>query len=271
MISNSANYQSVYSDSGLLTLTVGEFFDLPIYYNASDPELSGLTLNIHYNSSVFDLLGYTSYAVVPISNIGVFADTQDLDSDPLTDKFVEFIWGTFNNSFPNISLPAKIADVRIKPLASSNVLSGNIRFTATETAIGYDFAKEDVAILVDSNAPATDTDTGTAGSITGNGPFNEGVTLTAGTISGDPDGNGTITAYQWFKDGNAITDATTSTYDVPADGAGTYKVAITYTDGQGFIATVDSADQVVSAISNGNGQQRQRNSWSHHIFQFRCL
>ncbi|QNI46333.1 hemolysin-type calcium-binding repeat family protein [Synechococcus sp. WH 8101] len=76
---------------------------------------------------------------------------------------------------------------------------------------------------------------------------------TAGAITGDPDGNGTVTAYQWYKNNNAITGGTNSTYTVPDDGAGTYKVAITYTDGQGFIATVDSANQVVTALSNGNG------------------
>jgi hypothetical protein len=96
---------------------------------------------------------------------------------------------------------------------------------------------------------------GTAGAITSStaGVFQEGVTLSAGAISGDPDGNGTPTAYQWFNGSTAIDGATSSTYIVAAHGTGTYKVAITYTDGQGFSATVDSAEQVVTAISNGNG------------------
>ena len=86
---------------------------------------------------------------------------------------------------------------------------------------------------------------GTAGAITGNGAFREGVTLSAPVVTGDPDGDATNPnySYQWFKGSTAITNATASTYAVPASGAGIYKVAVTYTDAQGFIATLDSPEQ----------------------------
>ena len=95
---------------------------------------------------------------------------------------------------------------------------------------------------------------GTSGHIAGNGAFQEGVTLTAPDITSDPDGDAVDPdyAYQWFKDGTAIADATEATYAVPLTGAGTYKVAITYTDGLGFQATVESPEQVVSIFNNGN-------------------
>jgi hypothetical protein len=90
---------------------------------------------------------------------------------------------------------------------------------------------------------------GTPAAITSSTPtvFQEGVTLTAPAVTGDPDGDATNPnySYQWFKDGNAITGATTSTYAVPVTGAGTYKVAITYTDDQDFSSTVDSPNQDV--------------------------
>ena len=88
---------------------------------------------------------------------------------------------------------------------------------------------------------------GTPASITGNGAFQEGVTLTAPLVTGDPDGDATNPnySYQWFKGSAAITNATASTYVVPVTGAGTYKVAVTYTDAQGFTATLDSPEQVV--------------------------
>ena len=90
---------------------------------------------------------------------------------------------------------------------------------------------------------------GTPASITGNGAFKEGVTLTAPVVTGDPDGDATNPnyAYQWFKGSTAITNATASTYTVPASGAGTYKVAVTYTDAQGFTATVGSPEQIITA------------------------
>ena len=94
---------------------------------------------------------------------------------------------------------------------------------------------------------------GALSAITGNAgaTFNEGVTLTAGTISGDPDGNGTITGYQWYLGSQAIPGATASTYKVGPVGAGTYSVAVTYTDGQGNKATLTSAGQAVAKVNDG--------------------
>jgi Ca2+-binding RTX toxin-like protein len=98
------------------------------------------------------------------------------------------------------------------------------------------------------------TELGAIGSIASSdaGVFREGVTLTAFVVTGDPNGDrrtdivaSSSYSYQWYKDGNIIDGATTSTYAVPASGAGTYKVAITYTDAEGFTATVDSPDQVI--------------------------
>ena len=112
---------------------------------------------------------------------------------------------------------------------------------------------------------------GTPAAITSSTPtvFQEGVTLTAPAVTGDPDGDAGSPnySYQWFKDGNAITGATTSTYAVPVSGAGTYKVAITYTDAQNFTATVDSANQVVTAINNGNGTPGVITSSTSGVFQ----
>jgi hypothetical protein len=89
---------------------------------------------------------------------------------------------------------------------------------------------------------------GTLSAITGNGPFNEGVILSAGSISGDPDGGSDSPnlAYQWLLNGNAIQGATRSTVNTTATGFGAYSVNVTYTDGQGFVATVSSGTQLVA-------------------------
>ncbi len=112
---------------------------------------------------------------------------------------------------------------------------------------------------------------GTPGSITSStaGVFQEGVTLTAPGVSGDPDGDAAVRnyAYQWYKDNVVISGATTSTYLVPNTGAGTYKVAIAYTDNQGFTASVDSPNQVVTAINNGNGTPGSITSSTAGVFQ----
>ena len=85
------------------------------------------------------------------------------------------------------------------------------------------------------------------------GTFQEGVRLTAGTITGDQDGYGSITGYQWFFNDVAITtNGTSSFYDVSNTGYGNYKVAVTYKDGQDYITTLTTANQVVNKFDNGN-------------------
>ncbi len=86
--------------------------------------------------------------------------------------------------------------------------------------------------------------------------FVEGVTLIAPIVTGDPDDDDEpanhIYTYQWYKDGALISGATDETYLVPVTGAGTYRVAITYTDGHGFPNTV-TTDRHISVSNNGNG------------------
>ena len=111
--------------------------------------------------------------------------------------------------------------------------------------------------ISDTSQTPTNNGDGTPGAITSSTPsvFQEGVTLSAPVVTSDPDGDATSPnySYQWFKDSTAITNATASTYVVPVTGAGTYKVAVTYTDGLGYKATVESPEQVVSILNNGNG------------------
>ncbi len=76
------------------------------------------------------------------------------------------------------------------------------------------------------------------------GVFRGGVTLIAPSVTGDPEGitNPNYT-YQWIKNGSPIDGAIGSTYSVPLAGAGSYRVAISYTDDHGFMETVDSAER----------------------------
>jgi hypothetical protein len=85
--------------------------------------------------------------------------------------------------------------------------------------------------------------------------FNEGVTLTAGAVSNDPDGTAANPdyKYQWLFNGAAISGATGSTYATTATGFGSYSFQETYTDAQGFSATLTSGSQSVAKIDNGQG------------------
>jgi len=96
---------------------------------------------------------------------------------------------------------------------------------------------------------------GRAGAITSSSPgiFREGVTLTAGAVTGDPSGMplNPNYAYQWFKDQTPIQGATARSYFVPSSRFGTYRVAISYTDAEGFRSTISTPSQAVGRILKG--------------------
>jgi serralysin len=88
------------------------------------------------------------------------------------------------------------------------------------------------------------------------GIFREGVTLSAGAVTGDPSGmpSNPKYAYQWFRNNTAVSGATARTYKVPTGRFGTYRVAVTYTDGQGFRSTISSQNQMVGRILRGTSR-----------------
>ena len=107
-----------------------------------------------------------------------------------------------------------------------------------------------------TESPRINNGIGAAGSIIGNSSFDEGVVLIAPEVKGDPDGDAINPnyGYQWFKNGSRINGATNKSYATSkAGGAGSYKVAINYTDAEGYEAIVESPEQAISMINNGNG------------------
>ena len=123
----------------------------PLLYTTSsgDANLSGLTLNLHYNSSILTPSGsnngVSGQVPAAITSTTILADTNNADNDPLTDKILQLLWATFDNSFPNRTLPASLATVsfgtgatKIDPV-TGQALSTTVRYTASETAPNYDF------------------------------------------------------------------------------------------------------------------------------------
>ena len=88
------------------------------------------------------------------------------------------------------------------------------------------------------------------GSVTITGTATEGQALTASNTLADIDGLGTI-AYQWNRDGSAITDATASTYTLTQDDVGAViTVTASYTDLGSTAESVTSSG--TTAVANLN-------------------
>jgi len=156
-------YQRVFTLEQTVPFSYGTPFILPLYYETSDGDqnLSGLTLNIHYNSSLIapDVNGVSSLHQEGITKVTPIKDTNNLDGDLSTDSILQLLWVSFDSSFPGISLPALLANVSWMPAPPSPnagglppIASGEgptttvIRYTASEVADGYHF-QEDYTVV----------------------------------------------------------------------------------------------------------------------------
>jgi hypothetical protein len=143
--------QQVYTENAQISYKPTGTVSAPLLYttNTGDANLSGLTLNVHYNSSILtpsgSSNGVSDQLSAAITSTAILPDTNNSDNDPLTDKIVELLWATFDNSFPNKTLPAALATVSFNTsvaktdFVTGQPLSTNVRYTASETAAGYDF------------------------------------------------------------------------------------------------------------------------------------
>ena len=143
--------QKVYTEKSEISYKPTGVAALPLLYTTSnnDANLSGLTLNVHYNSSILTPSGanngVSGQVPAAITTTTILPDTSNTDGDPLTDKIVQLLWATFDNSFPNKTLPTAIATVSFdtsatkKDPVTGQPLSTTVRYTAAEAAPNYDF------------------------------------------------------------------------------------------------------------------------------------
>ena len=186
--------------------------------------------------------GAATFAVSGTAQVGQVLTVAKTADDPDGNGTFAYQWqsSTDGTTWGNIGTNA--ATYTIAAAEQSKQVRVRVFYTdAQNFRESLTVAAGTVAVLNNGN--------GTPGDISGSSAFQEGVTLTAPVVTGDPDGDATNPnyAYQWYKGSTAIPNATASTYAVPASGAGTYKVAVTYTDAQGFTATLDSPEQIITA------------------------
>ena len=141
--------QQVYTQQSTITYKPGSDVSLPLLYKTSDnnADLSGLKLNIHYNSSLLSPSGAEngfSANEPTFANI-LLDDNADHDNDHLTDKIIQLTWVDYLAQFPSGDLPASLGTLQFKTddqaidTITGEALTTNVRYTATETASDYDF------------------------------------------------------------------------------------------------------------------------------------
>ncbi len=141
--------QQVYTQQSTITYKPGSDVSLPLLYKTSDnnADLSGLKLNIHYNSSLLSPSGAENgfSANEPTFANTLLDDIADQDNDHLTDKIIQLTWVDYLAQFPSGDLPASLGTLQFKTddqaidTITGEALTTNVRYTATETASDYDF------------------------------------------------------------------------------------------------------------------------------------
>jgi hypothetical protein len=151
VLPNNPPTQEVFTHKTQIAYTPSKSVTVPLQYktSAGDSQLSGLTLNVHYNSSILAPIstnnGVSDQLPVSITTNKIVPDTNNLDNDPLTDKIIQLVWATFDNTFPNKTLPATLANLTFNTSSTTTdsvtgaPVTTNLRYTASATAAGYDF------------------------------------------------------------------------------------------------------------------------------------
>ncbi|NOY70523.1 MAG: hypothetical protein GXP53_13740 [Deltaproteobacteria bacterium] len=109
------------------TVTVGVDYDV----SPVDNTLPGLDLKIFYDSNKLTYIGYDNYFTragdfgANPDNNAPSTDTDNLDGDTSTDKFLIISWGALAGNWPgdDQTLPLRLVDLKFTPLseATSNV------------------------------------------------------------------------------------------------------------------------------------------------------
>jgi hypothetical protein len=125
-----------------------------VSYNVSDgnKELSSLGIRIHFNSSLLQYNGFTEhFQKGRIGDPVVNDDTDDIDSDILTDKYVLLGWvDAFNSNWPgsDAQLPLNLVKLNFIAQEVDESTITNITVTRTEDVPYYEFIGANTSVTV---------------------------------------------------------------------------------------------------------------------------
>ena len=121
----------------------GKAVAVTVSYDVSnnDETLTGLGLNIHYDSSVLTFVDYTVTASQLVAEGGSVVDAEDSDNNAATDRYISLGWTSLNGDWPG-SLPAALVTVNFTTDENVSDESTPIGFSSTSNTAGYAFAPE---------------------------------------------------------------------------------------------------------------------------------
>jgi hypothetical protein len=139
--------QNVYIDVNSIQSGEG-ITELTVVYSATDYEVSGLGLRIHYDSSQLSVNGISD--VLSTDLTFAFAaptnDSEDFDNEVSTDQFIDFAWASVAGDWPGSS-PINLVTISF---SDASLDETSINFTSTSNAVGYDFVGQSIQLSASS-------------------------------------------------------------------------------------------------------------------------
>ena len=133
-----------------VTAPAGSITEIGVDYTTSDNDstLTGLTLRMHFDSTKLTYTELKNLFAAGLTAQQVQDDTQDLDGDVDTDKYVNVLWSDLTGNWPGQAMPLKLLDGCFQIAEGlENGTTTMIRFTG-QTAIGYTLQSTPVQVTV---------------------------------------------------------------------------------------------------------------------------
>ena len=137
--------KQIVSVKGDPTASLGGSVSVTIQHSTDTGEtgLTGLGLRVHYDSSA---LTFTEFADVLAQDAinagsGPHNDTDNLDGNAATDKYVDAAWASIFGGWPGVN-PADIMTITFSVVEEAATDTTPIDFSKSSTAAGYQFAPE---------------------------------------------------------------------------------------------------------------------------------
>ncbi len=157
-----SEYQQIITP-GQVIGAAGDIATITVSYSTSDDnqELFGLGLRVHFDSAKLTWLGFDNVLQHGLisQDLQPVPDSGDHDGDTQTSHYLTTIWRAAGSAWPEGELPAALYQVRFR--LAADLAAGSetlLRFSADETAQGYELAADPVQITVQNRTLDIDGD-----------------------------------------------------------------------------------------------------------------
>lgn len=141
-----ANEQVVSLDSSIQGIYPGESFDVLVNYSVTNQvSVSGLGIQIFFDSSAMTLAPITEVFGEGKIAQAIQADNDNLDNDPATDSYVNISWMSFSGQWP-MQMPESLELTRLLFTSAEDFSGAFIHVGKSSNAAGYDFVGQSLYV-----------------------------------------------------------------------------------------------------------------------------